>query len=529
MVATRRRLLRWLAGVGGAPLAAEWLARSGWLGWTPRAFAAVPAGPTGGGRRVLVLGAGVAGLCAAYELQKAGFQPLVVEARSRAGGRVWTVRGGERIVETDGSEQVCGFDADPALYLNAGASRISHHHAAVLHYCRELGVPLEMFSTDNRGAFFATEGEGPLGQAVLPNRAATYDMRGYVAELLAKAVDGGALDTGLDQEEVQRLREFLRDFGQLDPQGRYRGTPSRGYKLDPGGGMDEGVASMPYPLRDLLRSRFWIGDPFRGPDTYNEQMVMMQPVGGMDRIPMAFAQALPGLVRYGLAVTEIRQPEGQVVVGLRDLGTGQVSQAEADFCICTIPLSVLRTIPADFSSAMAAAIQAVPYHWATKVAAQMRSRFWETQGVYGGITWTRTALQQLWYPPSGFHSQKGILVLAYNGLSAARAFGNMLPAPRIARAVALAAQIHPEIPHELEHAVTVAWQNQPWSLGPWAVYDEAIRRNTYPTLTRPDGRVYLAGEHVSYMTAWQEGSIRSALVAVEAIRTRAREEAVVQP
>jgi monoamine oxidase len=526
MAWTRRHALRRLAALGGGLLVSEWLVSSGWLGWTADAFAGVPPGPTGDGRRVIVLGAGVAGLCAAYELRKAGFRPLVIEARSRPGGRVWTIRRGDRVAETDGSEQVCRFDADPSLYVNAGAGRISHHHSAVLHYCRELRVRLEMFSTDNRGAFFATDAEGPLGHTNLRNRAASFDMRGYVAELLAKAVGGGALDTELDREEAERLLAFLRSFGQLDGQGRYLGTPSRGYATDPGGGMQEGVASTPYPLRDLLRSRFWVDDPYRGPDNLNEQMVMMQPMGGMDRIPQAFARALPGLIRHGVAVTEIRQPEGKVVVGLRELASGRSSRLEADFCVCTIPLSVLRDIPADFSPRMAAAIKAVPYHWSTKVAAQMRSRFWEAQGIYGGITWTRMATNQLWYPPSDFHRRKGVLVLAYNGLSDAEAFGRMPPARRIAHTVDLVARIHPEIPREMEHAVTVAWQHQPWSLGPWAVYSDEIRRDAYPTLTRPDGRVYLAGEHVSYITAWQEGSIRSALLAVEAIRARTRDEAV---
>ena len=245
----------------------------------------------------------------------------------------------------------------------------------------------------------------------------------------------------------------------------------------------------------------------------------------MDRIPRAFADSLGKHIRYGLAVTDIRQPPDKVVVGLRDTASGARSSINADYCVCTIPLPVLRDIPADFSEAMHAAIRAVPYHAATKVAAQMRSRFWEAQGIYGGITWTRMPIQQLWYPPSGFHRPKGVLVLAYNGLADAEAFGQLSPAARIARAVALSSSIHPEIPIAQESAVTVAWQNQPWSLGPWAAYTDSIRRNEYPTLTRPDGRVYLAGEHVSYITAWQEGSIRSALLVVDAIVGRRREQA----
>jgi monoamine oxidase len=527
MVPTRRHVIRSLLAAAGGAATSEWLVRSGWLGWTAEAFAAPPQRPVGNGRRVLVLGAGVAGLCAAYELRRAGFDPVVVEARRRPGGRVWTIRRGDRVIETDGSAQLCTFDADPALYLNAGAGRISHHHAAVLHYCRALNIKLEMFSTDNRGAFFATDADGPLGQTNLKNRAATFDMRGYVAELLNKVLDGGGLDSGLDHADLDRLRSFLSEFGNLDTDGHYRGTPDRGWREDPGAGMNEGIPSEPYKLSDLLRSRFWVDDPYRGPDTYNEQMVMLQPVGGMDRIPLAFAASLGERVRYGLAVTEIRQPNNKVVVGLKDVATGTRSRIQGEYCVCTIPLSVLRDIPADFSPAMRAAIASVPYHASTKVAAQMRSRFWEAQGIYGGITWTRMPIDQLWYPASGFHDQKGVLVLAYNSLSNAEAFGRMRPRERIARAVELASRIHPEIPRETESAVTVAWQNEPWSLGPWAVYTDAIRKNEYPVLARPDGRIYLAGEHISYITAWQEGAIRSAVLAVDAITSRVRDQSAV--
>src|SRR6266511_3585857 len=74
-----------------------------------------PVGP-GGGARVVVLGAGLAGMCAAYELGQLGYDCHVLEARARAGGRCWTVRGGTEETEVGGERQAAGFD--DGLYFN---------------------------------------------------------------------------------------------------------------------------------------------------------------------------------------------------------------------------------------------------------------------------------------------------------------------------------------------------------------------------------------------------------------------------
>jgi monoamine oxidase len=93
--------------------------------------------PARKGRRAVILGAGVAGLSAAYELGRVGYVCTVLEARSRPGGRNRTVRGGSEETEIGGERQVCRFDK--GMFFNAGAMRISHHHRTTLDYCREFG------------------------------------------------------------------------------------------------------------------------------------------------------------------------------------------------------------------------------------------------------------------------------------------------------------------------------------------------------------------------------------------------------
>src|SRR5579862_1989423 len=77
---------------------------------------------TGRGTKVIILGAGIAGLAAAYEMRRAGFDCTVLEARDRPGGRNWTLRRGSKLVLNDGTAQTCTFDE--GNYFNCGPARL---------------------------------------------------------------------------------------------------------------------------------------------------------------------------------------------------------------------------------------------------------------------------------------------------------------------------------------------------------------------------------------------------------------------
>ena len=91
---------------------------------------------------VAIIGAGAAGLGAAHALKGCGLSFIVLEARDRVGGRNWSIRRGTRLDMNDGTRQLCEFD--PEMYWNSGPARIPSAHQAVLGYCRELGVALEV-------------------------------------------------------------------------------------------------------------------------------------------------------------------------------------------------------------------------------------------------------------------------------------------------------------------------------------------------------------------------------------------------
>src|SRR5580704_8115543 len=273
MSGTRRDFLLQVAAAGGYRATYLTMQAMGLLGATAAAEPlAIERGAPG--TKVIILGAGVAGLSAAYELGKAGYACTVLEARDRVGGRNWTIRRGTTLDMTDGSRQVCAFDAD--MYWNSGPARLPSHHQAVLGYCRELAVALEVEVNTSRGARLlnlAANGGKPVEM-----RQAVNDARGALSELLGKAVNRGALDQELTAADKDRLFAFLRQYGDLSPDLLYKGSTRSGYKTLPGAGGEVGVARDPVAFDTLLDINMWSAMLFE--EFFDFQATMFQPVGG---------------------------------------------------------------------------------------------------------------------------------------------------------------------------------------------------------------------------------------------------------
>lgn len=479
----------------------------------------------GKGRKVIILGAGLAGMTTAYELGKLGYECTVLEARARSGGRVWTVRGGTQESELNGSSaQTCSF-AD-GLYFNGGAARIPHHHQITLHYCRELGVPLEIFNGANESAYLYNDG----GTGDLANRRMRIsdyhnDMRGYTSELLAKALDQSALDQQLTKEDVEKLIDFLKNEGDLNTAHLYKGTNRRGYKSksDPGAGNVPGTLTDPYGLTDLLRSGFMQPVFYNvGDYAYEQQTTLLQPVGGMDAIPKALEKKLAGKIIFNAPVKELRKTENGVRVIYHK--ADKPVEITGEFCICTLPLPMLKNLESDLSGTVRRAADFVPYMKTGKIGLQFKRRFWEEDdGIYGGISRTNMDINQIWYPSFGLHGQKGVLTGYYNFYSRAEAVGAMSVPEREKLALAQGGKIHPQYPAEFENSFSLAWHRIPYSGGGWAVYDDATRKKYYPALLESDDNIYFAGEHTTYLTAWMAGAFTSARRTVGAIHARVGE------
>ena len=512
---TKRKFLQSIGAVAGAGAVYRTMEALGLAG-VGTAHAATPDLPagSGAGKRVVILGGGIAGMAAAWELSRAGYHCTLLEATGRAGGRSFTARGGDVLEETD-SRQLAGFGGEEHLYANMGPARIPYHHRTILGYCKEFGVELEVFTNDNRAALFHNRDR--FGGEPVPGRRVMTDQRGYIAELLAKAVKGSALDSALSGEDKERVLAMLRTYGGLNPDHLYKGSNRGGYRGEPiNKGLKAGEINDPLDFNELLESDFW-RYKLHYSQFLNSNPTLMQPAGGMDAIARAFEKRVGSLIRYGSVVTEIRKtPDGTRIV-YRDTRTDAVEAVEADFAICTIPAPVLKDVPNDFSPETRAAIESMKFVPAVKVAFQARRRFWEEDhAIYGGISWTDQDITQIWYPANGYHRGKGVILGAYiwDDEPCLR-FGKMTPPERLQAAMAGGERIHPGYSSELESGVSRAWAKVPFQKGGWPESDGATE-----ALAKPDGAIYICGDQITALPGWQEGAVLAAHAVVNAIGER---------
>ena len=518
---TRRVFLEKLGRMGGTAML---LAGMDALGFGIGSAMAAPPRLSGTPKRrkVVVLGAGNAGLASAYELTQAGYDVTVIEARAFPGGRAQTARKGFTLTELGGATQTCDFDE--GQYLNHGPWRIPYHHHSTLHYTRKFGVPLELFNNDNDASYVLSEkGGGALAGKPVRKREIAADLLGHSSEILAKLSRQGALDGQLGAEDKERFIEFLVEFGYLSKKDlNYNGTPGRGFLVEPGAGVDPGPGkpSTPYKLNDLLDSG--MGSLLHSVSEWEQQRTMFQPAQGMEQLPKAIAKHLPdGMIRFSTEVQRIRQsPKGVTVDVVHE---GQPETITADWCICTIPLSVLKGIDNGLSPAFQAAMAQCAYAPVGKIGLQMKRRFWEEDHmIYGGHVLTDNPdINTISLPSTGWQGRKGVLLGYYQfGANAAKVSAKS-PADRTAFALDFGQKIFPAYKESFETSFSVAWHRVKYNLGGWGNWSDEARATAYPVLTEPDGRIYLAGEHMSYIGGWQAGAFESAWQQVERLHARA--------
>jgi monoamine oxidase len=468
----------------------------------------------GKGTKVIILGAGIAGLVSAYELNKAGFACQVIEARERPGGRSWTIRTGSQVEFTDGTVQTCSWDE--GQYFNAGPARIPSVHQTIFNYCRELGVPLEVEVNTSRSALL--ENDDAFGGKPVEMRQAVNDTRGHVSELLAKAINRHALDQELSSTDKQAMLGFLQQYGDLSSDLFYKGSERSGFSRLPGAGDVTAIRHDPLDMQSLMKADFWEKMLFE--EDFDMHATMLQPVGGMDRIPYAFARQLGGILQFGQEVQQIRKRPNGVRIVVKDKKSGAISNVEGDFCICTIPLTVLRSIESDFAPAYKAAIAGAKY-WDLYKIAWESERFWETDfHLFGGLSYVKSGpIDIVWYPSWGLLSKKGVVISGYNQ-EAGTAIDQLTTAQKLEASRQAVEKLHPGYSQKLGKPVFVSWERIPYSLGTLLLrYGGDDPAAAYTTMSTPDGHIYFAGEHVSH-SVWQEGAALSAQRAVRLIAER---------
>ena len=519
MPVTRRSLLGGMARLGGVGAVAETLAVWEFLK-SPPALAASLALPrdSGRGKTVAILGGGVSGLCAAYELDRAGYDCVILEAQRRAGGRALTLRRGDTFQEMNQPAQTCEFDE--GLYFEAGPGRIPHHHINFIDYSRRFGVALQPYIFASRANLVhsSTLGNG----RTVPVREAYFSLQGHVAELLDKCTRSG-MDLPVSAPDLEKLQEMLVSFGDLtqnkDKSWSYQNQSGRAGFERPAGVATPIKPIGPMKLEDILRSRVWDDWLLRDADVY-WQTSLLEPVGGMDNFFKGFLRqpltrqlgSIEGLIRYGARVTAIQNGTDKVTVAYDDNGSARTLVADA--CICTIPLPVFAkletNLPAPFIAAAANAV--------TKAAGKVgwqAERFWERDAnIYGGISWTTDVIDQIWYPSSGYLSAKGVLTGGYMRGKQAIEFNAKPVAERLAIAREQGEKLHPGYAKYVDRGVAIGWENMEFQRCGWIDEEDATFGTISAVLAEPQGRFHMAGDQITFLSGWQEGALVAAHHAV---------------
>jgi monoamine oxidase len=497
---TRRWLLELAASVGGlagvvrAASALELMPGNGNAAPLQLARISVP-------RHVVIVGAGIAGLVSAVELRRAGYAVTVIEASHRLGGRVLTLRHGDRVDEI-GNRQVCQFDREPHLYFNAGASRIPSVHSRILGYCAALGIGLETHVNASSAAWLQYDDFNSGGR--VRQREFNADARGFIAELAARALPSSMLDAPLDSMARQQAMEFVLQFGDLDAQRRYQGSIGRAGSQGGGGLYDAGSGKPARGPEELLKADYW-----RSAMQFGEseaQSAVLQPIGGMDRITAALADQLPGRIELETQVIAIRTSDRGVEVTCRK--DSAVRTIRADYCLNSMPGQILAGIDHNFTDMFQRQLVARPRGSLGKIALQMRERFWEQEGIYGGISWTSQDIGQIQYPSHGFGLRKGIVVGGYYLQPGPQArFNQMSAAERLTAAVQQGEKLHPGYGAQVENGISVAWHRMNHMLGCTA---RDTSTETLRVLRQAEGCHYLIGDQISAHAGWMEAAVLSA-------------------
>ncbi|WP_275951529.1 FAD-dependent oxidoreductase [Granulicella sp. dw_53] len=446
----------------------------------------------GKAKRVLIIGAGLSGLVAGFELMRAGHDVTILEGQMRPGGRVHTLRS----PFSDG------------LTTEAGAGRIPANHRWTYKYIQQFGLKTIPFAPESLATLVSIQGqqvsltpatrlsqhfdlsreEQGLGLAELAERYIVPAIRTIRSSSDITAPDWPP--ASLQKFDQYTLPEFLRG----------QGASRAATDLLLSGALTQKASAL-YVLRVLAAT-----------DLNRTEKIQ----GGNDLLPRAIADRLADRIIYGSRVVSFAEEESRVSVTF--LQDGTYHSLEADYLICSLPFSVLRNLESmpHFSQLKRQAIREMPYMSMVKVALQTKTRYWEQQGLSGFV---QADLAEIWSPAWDQASPRGILQLYQEG-EVAEELDRMSPEQRLRFAASYIGKVFPGLSPDFEQSTSYSWQLDKFACGAAADLRPGDLYSWYPAVASAEGRIHFAGEHTSATPAFMQGAITSGYRAATEVNER---------
>jgi monoamine oxidase len=441
----------------------------------------------GAAQKVIIVGAGLAGLSAAYELTQAGHDVTILEARARPGGRVQTLR----------------EPFSDGLYAEAGAMNVFDTHTWTLKYIKLFDLTLDPVVPSTLASLLYIRGQRietkpgqivayPLGltpdEKTLGRRALWEKYVGPVLKEIGDYTAPGWPPDSLKKYDRMTFFEFLRSQGASMDAASLLG-------LGGIGGLGDGVQSVSALV--LLREAAHRA-------TMKQDYTIR---GGSDLLPRAFAARLTDKIRYGAPVVRIEHDARQVRVVY--LQAGARTSLAADRLVCAVPFSVLRRmdISPRFSAEKQQAIEQLPYTSVARIYLQTRKKFWLDEGLSGSAT-TDLSNMMVFDGAPNQTGTRGILE-SYMAGAQARQMTAMKEGERVSSALGLVERVHPRVRQHFEVGATKCWDEDEWARGAYAWYKPGQMTSLLPHVARPEGRIHFAGEHASSLFGWMQGALES--------------------
>lgn len=504
------------------------------------------------GIKVGIIGGGLAGLAAAFELKKLGFDITVFDAlKDRIGGRVYTYY----------------FDTDKKLYGELGPMRIPVIHETVWHYINLFKLDTRPFIHENENALIYLKNvrvrNDPDGRNVMQYIYPKYDLKPWERSVPWQQLSYLGIESHLlsasaeERSEIFQIRPF---YNQYILNWDYNNSRQMIESTQLGNNAINLISNF-YPLmgQDLYSSYLdYIQEQYSADLSY-----LYEIHGGIVNLPLAFYKAVlgknnkeayPGIptelfgnveYRAGLWVTGIhRNPEnGKVILGFQRTGTEKTVYENFDYAICAIPFSTLRTVHINplFSIRKMQAIREVNYIPSQKTYFLCKERFWENGGpeerIIGGASYTDLPISQIYYPsqhvynnigrttnihrnPSNTNAvtrEPGVLLASYNFNLETTRLAEISDSFRFEEIKREVEQVHGLPLRYLDSIVsqniTLNWNNDPRFRGALCYYTPEQRRLfSFDSVTPEyDGRLFFAGEHTSYKHRWMQGALKSGM------------------